>query len=429
MKDVFISYSHEDAEIREAVAEKLESAGISCWYAPRDIQPGVEWADTITSGLKSCRILLLIFTQASNASNQVLREVGLAVDFKMPIIPLRCDETELSGSMQYYLSTLQWMDLSQDNGAPLDELPDLVRKRLSEEKRSETAVPSGPEKKPVNRKLIFFIAALIITLNIVLGIVIYKKAGGGEEKPTAETQLNSYLEQLIAAGVTLADGGDIRSIDLSSTQSTIVNNKLYYFSTDNDSPGAENYLFTLLEDDTIRIDDYNGEKQSEITLPEVIDGLPVTEIGESCFENDLFLEKVIMPETVDYVRVSAFAGCSNLKEVVFSKYLVRIDEQAFANSGLTGAIFPDTLELIEPMIFLGCENLETVFLPKKITLIPNGAFQNTPNLKTVTISAEKVLIDKDAFDYTPDLTLIGVPNSYTETYAKQRGIRFSGIRD
>ena len=51
MHDVFISYSHHDAEIRAEIVEKLESAGISCWYAPRNIQPGEEWADAITRGL------------------------------------------------------------------------------------------------------------------------------------------------------------------------------------------------------------------------------------------------------------------------------------------------------------------------------------------------------------------------------------------
>ena len=52
MHDVFISYSHHDAEIRAEIVEKLESAGIRCWYAPRNIQPGEEWADAITRGLK-----------------------------------------------------------------------------------------------------------------------------------------------------------------------------------------------------------------------------------------------------------------------------------------------------------------------------------------------------------------------------------------
>ena len=149
MHDVFISYSHHDTEIRAEIVKKLESAGISCWYAPRNIQPGEEWADAITRGLKDSRALILIFTEASNASSQVLREVGLAVDLKKPIIPCRCDETIPSGSMQYYLSTLQWLDFTDEDDEFPDELPELIRTKLSEEKPAEVPEPvsGGRERK------------------------------------------------------------------------------------------------------------------------------------------------------------------------------------------------------------------------------------------------------------------------------------------
>ena len=35
--DVFISYSHEDAFVAQAVCAKLEEKQIRCWYAPRNI--------------------------------------------------------------------------------------------------------------------------------------------------------------------------------------------------------------------------------------------------------------------------------------------------------------------------------------------------------------------------------------------------------
>ena len=432
MYDVFISYSHRDEKIREAVVEKLESAGIRCWYAPRDIRPGVEWADAIISGLKSCRILLLIFTEAANASNQVLREVGLAVDFKKTIIPFKCDETIPSGGMQYYLSTLHWMDSSGDRGAVPDELPALVREKLSEKEPEEAPAPAGssvPKKTTDTRKMVLWIVSAILVLNIGLGIFLYKKLGDSKKEVPAEAQQEVLsLETLIAEGVTLADGGDIRSVDLSQIEGAVINNKLYYFTTDFDSPGADDYLYTLMSDNTIELDDYKGEKQAEIVIPEVIDGLPVTDIGDSCFEGDDFLEKVTMPDTIDYIGASAFAGCTSLKEAVFSNNLKSIDKNAFLSSGLTGAALPDSLKNLETGVFYGCTNLETVSLPENVKKIQKGTFQNTPGLKTVTIAAEKVMIDKDAFDSVPGLTLIGVPGSYTENYAGQRGLEFEGIR-
>lgn len=427
MHDVFISYSHHDAEIRAEIVEKLESAGIRCWYAPRNIQAGEEWADAITRGLKDSRALILIFTEASNDSSQVLREVGLAVDLKKPIFPCRCDETIPSGSMQYYLSTLHWLDFTDEDDEFPDELPELIRTKLSEEKPAEVPEPvsGGRERKKRGvLKPVLWIAAAILALNIGLVFLLFSKGLIGKKELPSEAQPDDTLEQLIDDGVTTATGEDIRSLDLDQLQSVVVNNKLYYFSTDHDSPGADNFLYTLEEDDTIRLDDYKGTEQREILIPEVIDGLPVTEIGEACFQNDRTLEKVTMPDTVDVIGVSAFAGCSELKEAVFSANLKKIDIKAFENSGLINVVLPVSVESIEAGAFSGCENLETIFLPKGIEMIPQDVLRGTPNLKTVTIAAEKVLIDKDAFDSGVDLTLIGVPGSYTETYAEHKGFTF-----
>ena len=356
-----------------------------------------------------------------------MREVGLAVDLKKPIIPCRCDETIPSGSMQYYLSTLQWLDFTDEDDEFPDELPELIRKKLSEEKPAEVPEPvsSGRERKKRGvLKPVLWIAAAILVLNIGLVFFLYSKGLLGKRELPSEVQPDNTLEQLIDDGVTTATGEDIRSLDLDQLQSVVVNNKLYYFSTDHDSPGADNFLYTLEEDDTIRLDDYKGTEQREILIPEVIDGLPVTEIGEACFQNDRTLEKVTMPDTVDVIGVSAFAGCSELKEAVFSANLKKIDIKAFENSGLTNVVLPDSVEIIEAAAFSGCEKLETIFLPKGIEMIPQDVLRGTPNLKTVTIAAEKVLIDKDAFDSGVDLTIIGVPGSYTETYAEHKGFTF-----
>ena len=329
--------------------------------------------------------------------------------------------------MQYYLSTLQWLDFTDEDDEFPDELPELIRKKLSEEKPAEVPEPvsSGRERKKRGvLKPVLWIAAAILALNIGLVFFLYSKGLLGKRELPSEVQPDDTLEQLIDDGVTTATGEDIRSLDLDQLQSVVVNNKLYYFSTDHDSPGADNFLYTLEEDDTIRLDDYKGTEQREILIPEVIDGLPVTEIGEACFQNDLTLEKVTMPDTVDVIGVSAFAGCSELKEAVFSANLKKIDIKAFENSGLINVVLPVSVESIEAGAFSGCENLETIFLPKGIEMIPQDVLRGTPNLKTVTIAAEKVLIDKDAFDSGVDLTLIGVPGSYTETYAEHKGFTF-----
>ena len=47
--DVFISYAAKDRTVAEAACAALESEGIRCWIAPRDVLPG---ADARPSGAK-----------------------------------------------------------------------------------------------------------------------------------------------------------------------------------------------------------------------------------------------------------------------------------------------------------------------------------------------------------------------------------------
>ena len=49
--DVFLSYSSKDKPVADAACHALESAGIRCWIAPRDIVPGAEWGASIVKAI------------------------------------------------------------------------------------------------------------------------------------------------------------------------------------------------------------------------------------------------------------------------------------------------------------------------------------------------------------------------------------------
>ena len=52
MHDVFISYSKYDRSVADAICHHLESKSMRCWYAPRDIAPGKDWAAAIEDAIK-----------------------------------------------------------------------------------------------------------------------------------------------------------------------------------------------------------------------------------------------------------------------------------------------------------------------------------------------------------------------------------------
>ena len=84
--DVFICYSAHDKRVTEELCATLESRHIRCWIAPRDVSPGMEWAEAIVDALDGSRILVLVLSSNSNRSPQVIREVGRAASKGIPII-------------------------------------------------------------------------------------------------------------------------------------------------------------------------------------------------------------------------------------------------------------------------------------------------------------------------------------------------------
>lgn len=108
--DIFISHSTRDKAISDAVCAALEKAGIRCWIAPRDVQPGRSFAGEITRAIQQSQAMVLIFSAHSNSSEQVLREVQLAVESHLHLIQFRIEDVHLNDDLKYFLSTPHWLD-------------------------------------------------------------------------------------------------------------------------------------------------------------------------------------------------------------------------------------------------------------------------------------------------------------------------------
>jgi hypothetical protein len=108
--DVFLSHSAQNREVADAVCAALEKAAIRCWVAPRDVRPGRSFPGEITRAIQQSKVMLLIFSSHSNNSEQVLREVQLATDSRLPIIRFRIEDVALTDDLRYFLSTPHWLD-------------------------------------------------------------------------------------------------------------------------------------------------------------------------------------------------------------------------------------------------------------------------------------------------------------------------------
>jgi TIR domain/Sel1 repeat len=108
--DVFISYSSKDKPAADATCAILESKGIRCWIAPRDIIPGADWGESIINALNQSRAFVLVFSSHANSSPQIKREVERAVNHGLPVIPLRIEDVAPTKSLEYFISTPHWLD-------------------------------------------------------------------------------------------------------------------------------------------------------------------------------------------------------------------------------------------------------------------------------------------------------------------------------
>jgi hypothetical protein len=103
---VFISHSSKDQVIADAVRQHLESAGVACWIAPRDIEPGADWTEGIMQGIASSRICVVIFSGHADDSDHIRREVGEFFSLHLPVIPFRTDAVEPRAGLRYFLESV-----------------------------------------------------------------------------------------------------------------------------------------------------------------------------------------------------------------------------------------------------------------------------------------------------------------------------------
>ena len=108
--DVFISYSSKDKLIADRVCHALEAKGERCWIAPRDITYGADWQDAIMGALSEAGAMVLVFTNNTNESAHVRREVSAALEAGAIVIPFRTEEATPEGALRYNLINLHWMD-------------------------------------------------------------------------------------------------------------------------------------------------------------------------------------------------------------------------------------------------------------------------------------------------------------------------------
>lgn len=147
--DVFISYSTKDKNITDAMCHFLEEKKIRCWFAPRDILAGQEYADVIEHAINNVKVFILVCSKDSLQSKWVHRETNLAVSDGKIIIPFKIENCSLEGTgMKLYLNDRHWIDAVPYPNEAFGDLADAVTSLLGT--KPEPDLPPPPPQKVKN---------------------------------------------------------------------------------------------------------------------------------------------------------------------------------------------------------------------------------------------------------------------------------------
>ena len=115
-KDVFISYRPISAtDAVHQITEALEAAGISCWYAPRNLEEGTRYSSVIVDAIDDCKVFLVLLDEESQQSFHMINEIECAFErynqqAEIILIPFYMGVSTLNGSFRYFLKSIHGMD-------------------------------------------------------------------------------------------------------------------------------------------------------------------------------------------------------------------------------------------------------------------------------------------------------------------------------
>lgn len=179
------------------------------------------------------------------------------------------------------------------------------------------------------------------------------------------------------------------------------------------------------------------EKKDEVARGKntgILDGLDdmiivqkeAEEIGPFSFAHSGIKTAII---DVPIIGRGAFEDCKFLKEVVFSKNVLKIEEEAFYRcESLTRVIMPENLISIGAKAFAGCFNIEKMTFSERLKEIDDLAFLSCESLNSVKINADLQRIGNNAFAGCVNLNEVDFSggNLILEPHKQEEKSQFNG---
>jgi hypothetical protein len=129
---IFITYSSKDQKVARTICTALENRGLICWISSRNVKPGQNYQEQIVRAIRASRVMVLVFTVNANNSNEIKKELALASQNNLVVIPVRIEDVAPNEAFAYEFATRQWIDLFEDWEKSMAELVELIAAILND---------------------------------------------------------------------------------------------------------------------------------------------------------------------------------------------------------------------------------------------------------------------------------------------------------
>lgn len=154
---LFVCFSSKDEAIAREVVEALEASGLRCWISLRDVLPGQNYQEAIVHALESASGIVFLFSEHSNKSQEIRKELSIGGSINVPVFPLRLSPIAASGALRYELAIRQWIDIFPHRQHALAKLAQTIKDTIDRPEGAESRPPApggsaaprrAPGKKP-----------------------------------------------------------------------------------------------------------------------------------------------------------------------------------------------------------------------------------------------------------------------------------------
>jgi hypothetical protein len=143
--DIFLSYSRADRPLAEQFVAAAKQHGVDVWF-DENIAGGEDWRQAIVDELGSAKALVILFSDHSNASTQLIKELAIADKMNKRVIPVLVAETEPKGAYLYEMASRNWINIYPN---PETRLASLVSTLVTQlELRAKGPLDNAATAKP-----------------------------------------------------------------------------------------------------------------------------------------------------------------------------------------------------------------------------------------------------------------------------------------